>query len=64
MKMDAVTISQTDVRKLLGAASADAALLYIFLKLRIKVFLCLLSKVSQFIAFENAKFQGQICINF
>lgn len=32
MKMDAVTISQTDVRKLLGAASADAALLYIFLK--------------------------------
>jgi len=31
MITDAVTISQNDVRKLLGAASPDAALLYIFL---------------------------------
>ena len=32
MNIEAVTIDRTDVRKLLGAASADAALLYIFLK--------------------------------
>ena len=32
MNIEAVMIDRTDVRKLLGAASADAALLYIFLK--------------------------------